>query len=131
MVQTILPPPPPPPPPPPACEDVEFRVYFAWDESALTDEARAVIAQAASQRGSCDVTTVSVSGFTDRSGSASYNVGLSERRARVVRDELVRLGVPASTISLEAFGETRNAVETPDGVREPLNRRTEVVIVLD
>tara|TARA_R110000744_G_scaffold376026_2_gene490022 strand:- start:44745 stop:45077 length:333 start_codon:yes stop_codon:yes gene_type:complete len=110
---------------------VQFPVYFEWDRADLTDQARAVIAQASNQRGSCGVTRVSVSGFTDRSGAASYNVGLSERRARVVRDELVRLGVPASTITLEAFGETRNAVQTPDGVREPLNRRAEVVIVLN
>ena len=122
---------PPPPPPPVVCNDVQFPVYFEWDRADLTDQARAVIAQASNQRGSCGVTRVSVSGFTDRSGAASYNVGLSERRARVVRDELVRLGVPASTISLEAFGETRNAVQTPDGVREPLNRRAEVVIVLN
>jgi outer membrane protein OmpA-like peptidoglycan-associated protein len=44
---------------------------------------------------------------------------------------LVRVGVAASTITMEAFGETRNAVQTADGVREPLNRRTEVLIVLD
>ena len=110
---------------------MSFPVYFEWDRADLTDQARAVIAQAASQRGSCGVTRVTVAGFTDRSGAASYNVGLSERRARVVRDELVRLGVAASTITMEAFGETRNAVQTADGVREPLNRRTEVLIVLD
>ena len=43
---------------------------------------------------------------------------------------MVRLGVPAGGISLQAFGETRPAVETPDGVREPLNRRAEVLIDL-
>lgn len=110
---------------------MQFPVYFEWDSSDLTDQARAVIAQAANQRGSCDVVRVAVAGYTDRSGAASYNVGLSERRARVVRDELVRLGVAASTISMEAFGETRNAVNTADGVREPLNRRTVVLIDLD
>ncbi|MED5548189.1 MAG: OmpA family protein, partial [Pseudomonadota bacterium] len=116
---------------PPSCDDVSFPVYFEWDRADLTDQARAVIAQAANQRGNCGVTRVSVAGHADRSGAAAYNVGLSERRARVVRDELVRLGVPASTISMEAYGETRPAVQTADGVREPLNRRSEVVIVLD
>ena len=53
---------------------------------------------------------------------------LSERRARVVRDELIRLGVAASMIAIEARGESEPAVATPDGVREPLNRRSEVVI---
>ncbi|MDG2044909.1 MAG: OmpA family protein, partial [Maricaulis sp.] len=123
----------PPPPPPVVCNDVNFPVYFEWDSSDLTDQARAVINQAASQSmtADCSVTRVSVAGFTDRSGAQAYNVRLSERRAAVVREELVRLGVAASTISMEAFGETRTAVSTADGVREPLNRRTEVMIVLD
>ena len=92
-----------------------------------------MINQAAQEAGAdgCGVTRVSIAGYTDRSGSASYNVGLSERRARAVSAELVRLGVPASLIAMEAFGESNTAVDTPDGVREPLNRRSEVLISLD
>ncbi|TRO88012.1 OmpA family protein, partial [Glycocaulis profundi] len=65
---------------------------------------------------------------TDTSGSAAYNMGLGERRANAVRDEMVRLGIPAGSISTQSFGQTRPAVDTGDGVREPLNRRSEVVI---
>jgi OmpA-OmpF porin, OOP family len=129
----VAPPPPPrptPPPPPPACDDVGFVVYFEWDRSNLTSQAQAVINQAISQARSCGVSSVAIDGHADRSGSASYNVGLSERRARAVRDEMVRLGVPASAIALQAFGESRPAVQTPDGVREPLNRRSEVLLDL-
>ena len=117
-------------PPPPACDDVGFVVYFEWDRSNLTDQARAVINQAVQQASTCGVAAVQIDGHADRSGAAAYNVGLSERRARAVRDEMVRLGVPASGISLQAFGESRPAVQTPDGVREPLNRRAEVLIDL-
>lgn len=106
-------------------------VYFNWDRSNLTDQARAVINAAVNEARNCGVASVSIDGFTDRSGAAAYNVGLSERRARAVRDEMVRLGVPAAAISLNAFGETRPAVDTPDGVREPLNRRAEVLIDLN
>ena len=123
-------PPPPPPPPPPTCVDSNFVVYFEWDRSHLTDQARAVINQAVREAGSCGYSSVNIDGHADRSGNATYNVGLSERRARAVRDEMVRLGVPASAISLDAFGESRNARATPDGVREPLNRRAEVMIDL-
>lgn len=105
-------------------------VYFEWDRSNLTDQARSVISRAVSEARRCGVSTVNIAGHADRSGSASYNVGLSERRARAVRDEMVRLGVTGAAISLEAFGESRPAVQTPDGVREPLNRRSEVVIDL-
>lgn len=122
-------PPPPPPPPPPPCDDVELAVYFGWDSADLTDQSRAVLAQAANEGGNgCNRVSVVLTGHTDRSGAASYNVGLSERRARVVRDELVRLGVSASMIRTEARGETDTQVSTADGVREPLNRRTVVEI---
>lgn len=131
--------PPPAPPAPPvapaapaapvtSCDDVPFVVYFEWDRAFLTDQAKDVVADAADRASTCDITRVVIEGHTDTSGAASYNVGLSERRARVVRDELIRLGIPASLISMEAKGETAPAVATPDGTREPLNRRSEVVI---
>lgn len=121
----------PPPPPPPSCEDAEFVVYFEWDRSNVTDQSRNVINSAINSARNCGVAAVRVDGHADRSGSAAYNVGLSERRARAVRDELVRLGVPAGAVSINAYGESRPAVATPDGVREPLNRRVEVLINLN
>ncbi len=130
----------PPPPPPPAadtyvqpvviCDDVPFVVYFGWDESALTSQAQQVISNAADQADECDITQVNVEGHTDRSGSAAYNRNLSRQRAESVRDALIREGVPSSTIRIEAKGEGDTAVETPDGVREPLNRRSEVLIIV-
>lgn len=108
-------------------------VYFEWDESDLSSEAAAVIDRAVQQiraRTDCSINNVTIAGHADRSGSARYNVGLSQRRASVVRDALVSRGVNASIIGTEAFGETQNAKETPDGVREPLNRRSEVVIIV-
>ena len=46
------------------------------------------------------------------------------------RDALVARGVSADMISTEAFGETEPARPTEDGVREPLNRRSEVRIIV-
>ena len=106
-------------------------VYFEWDRSNLTDQAQAAINAAVNQARECGVASVEIEGHTDRSGPASYNVGLSNRRAAAVRDEMVRLGVPGSAISTEGFGERQTAVDTPDGVREPLNRRSEVMIDLN
>jgi outer membrane protein OmpA-like peptidoglycan-associated protein/outer membrane protein W len=114
----------------PTCDNVDFIVYFEFDRSDLTDQAVTTISTAASQASACQITRVSVVGHTDRSGADAYNVQLSDRRARAVREELIRRGVPASTIAVEARGENAPAVATPDGVREPLNRRSEVVIVV-
>jgi len=55
-------------------------------------------------------------------------MGLSERRASVVRDALVARGIGAGSIQTQARGETDLARPTRDGVREPLNRRTAVTI---
>lgn len=137
--QASCPTPPPPPPPPVIVEqqasicdqgDVPFVVYFEWDQSRLTDQAQAVIDQASVYTQQCGVSGVTVEGFTDTSGAAAYNVALSNRRADTVSAALVARGVDSARISKTGYGEERPAVSTEDGVREPLNRRSEVVIRL-
>jgi OOP family OmpA-OmpF porin len=48
------------------------------------------------------------------------------RRANAVRDALVKRGIDASLIKTESRGEDKLMVKTPDGVREPANRRAEI-----
>lgn len=129
----VVPPPPvaPPPPPPPvavACPTSEFVVYFEWDRSNLNQAALETIDAAVNRARQCNVSGVVVVGHTDTSGSPTYNQGLSERRASVVRDALVARGIGAGAITTQARGETDLARATRDGVREPLNRRTAVTI---
>jgi OmpA-OmpF porin, OOP family len=69
-----------------------------------------------------------VNGYTDTSGTLQYNQGLSVRRAQAVAAELVKDGVPRATISIQGFGETHLLVPTGAGVREPQNRRVEIII---
>jgi outer membrane protein OmpA-like peptidoglycan-associated protein len=105
-----------------------FLVFFDWDRDTLTDRARQIIADAAANSRRVRSTRIEVSGHADRSGSPQYNQGLSLRRANNVAAELVRLGVPRNEIVIQAFGETRPLVPTADGVREPQNRRVEIVL---
>jgi outer membrane protein OmpA-like peptidoglycan-associated protein/opacity protein-like surface antigen len=109
-------------------DPVQFTVYFDYDKSNLTSQASDLIREAAARALENDIETVVVAGNTDTSGGSAYNQALSERRARAVRDGLIANGVPADRISLEAYGETNLAKPTADGVREPLNRRADVVI---
>ena len=109
-------------------DPVGVTVYFDYDKANLTPEAAELVREAAARAVANDIETVRVEGHTDRSGSTAYNQALSQRRANVVRDALIANGVPADTIVVDAFGEDRPAKPTPDGVREPLNRRTEVTI---
>jgi outer membrane protein OmpA-like peptidoglycan-associated protein len=78
----------------------------------------------------CNVENITVVGHTDTSGSAAYNQTLSEKRAADARDELVRDGVNPNIITSMGRGETENFIDRGDGVKEELNRRTEVLIKL-
>jgi OOP family OmpA-OmpF porin len=127
-----VPPPPPPPPPPPGPLAAPvgarvFTVYFGWNRSWVGPAGLAVLQQAAAVYRAGGVVTVQVTGFTDTSGSAAYNLRLSARRAQHVAHILAHMGVPWNTIQIAAAGETNLAVPTPDGVREPHNRRVTVV----
>ena len=124
---------PPPPPPSPAPAPVAqaartYLVFFDWDRADLTDRARQIIAEAAQATTRVQVTRIEVSGYTDTSGTPRYNQGLSVRRAQNVASELVRLGVPRQAITVQGFGETHLLVPTANGVREPQNRRVEIVL---
>ena len=79
----------------------------------------------------CAVGSIHVVGHTDTSGSAAYNQRLSEKRAADVRRELIRQGISGNLITSEGKGETQLFVQTGDGVKEALNRRTEVLIRLN
>ena len=104
-----------------------YLVFFDWNKADLTDRARQIIGEAASARGT-GVTRIEVNGYTDRSGSDQYNQGLSTRRANAVAAELVRRGVPRNEIVTRGFGEANPLVPTADGVREPQNRRVEIIL---
>ncbi len=105
-----------------------YIVFFDFDRSDLTERARQIIAEAAAAAPRVQSTRIEVAGHADRSGTPAYNQGLSQRRANTVAAELVRRGVNRANIAISAFGETRPLVPTADGVREPQNRRVEIVL---
>jgi OOP family OmpA-OmpF porin len=123
----------PPPPPPVAVAPVAqpartYLVFFDWDRADLSDRAKQVIAQAAQTSRSVQTTRIEVNGYTDTSGTPAYNQRLSVRRAQSVAAELVRDGVPRNEIMIQGFGETHLLVPTANGVREPQNRRVEIIL---
>jgi OOP family OmpA-OmpF porin len=105
-----------------------YLVFFDWDKADLTDRARQIVAEAAANSTKVQYTKLEVNGYTDTSGTPQYNQGLSIRRAQSVAAELVKDGVPKSAISIQGFGETHLLVPTGAGVREPQNRRVEIII---
>jgi hypothetical protein len=72
---------------------------------------------------------IPVSGYTDDPGPIPYNLALSERRARAVRDYLVAHGIAYGQIAVNAFGKQNPRAPTPDGVRGAQSRRVEISIL--
>ncbi len=122
------PPPPPPPPPPPAVEpppappteaEIFARmslaqlndqkplddVFFAFDQSDLSDQARASLQKDADWMKKWESTTVTIEGHADSRGTNEYNLALGERRAAAARDYLVSLGVPEARMNVVSKGE--------------------------
>ncbi len=105
-----------------------YLVFFDWDKSNITDRARQIIRDAADNSKKVSYTKIETNGYTDTSGTPKYNQGLSVRRAQNVAAELVKDGVPKNAIAITGFGETHPLVPTGDNVREPQNRRVEIII---
>jgi hypothetical protein len=105
-----------------------YLVTFGLDQATLTEQDRQVIAQAAEEYRTTGSSQVTVTGYTDTSGSADYNLQLSQHRAQTVADALEGEGVPATDIVAVGRGEENLLVPTADGVVEPRNRRVEIVV---
>jgi len=115
------PPAPLPPPPPPPVRT--FVVFFDFNRSDITAEARAVITEAVLVVKTHGFAHIMVTGHTDTVGSMRYNQALSERRADAVRDAMVGLGVPSTQIATIGRSFRDPLVPTGPGIREPKNRR--------
>lgn len=117
------------PAPAPAPDVVRnFLVFFDFDSANLTEGAREIIRAAYNASAQGSVSTIEATGHADRAGPDTYNLRLSERRAAAVRAELVRLGAAANEVVTLAKGEREPLLQTDDGVREPQNRRVEILL---
>jgi outer membrane protein OmpA-like peptidoglycan-associated protein len=73
-------------------------------------------------------TRVTVSGFTDTSGTSDQNLEVSQKRARQVADALAHEGVAAERITSQGLGESHLRIVTGDNKKEPRNRRIEIFV---
>ncbi|OOR98728.1 plastocyanin [Haemophilus paracuniculus] len=104
---------------------------FDFDKDTLTAKGKEVVDNVAAQLKSSQAQQVKVAGYTDRLGSEQYNLGLSQRRANMVKARLIQQGV---TAQIEAVGYGKaNQVKACDGesgqaLRDCLrpNRRVEI-----
>ena len=118
----------PAPVPEAAARPETYLVFFDLDKADVTPEGMSIVESATADANEKPFNRIIALGHADTSGSDSYNRGLSQRRADAVKSALTGFGVQADTIETEAFGETQPLVPTDDGVREPQNRRVEIVV---
>ncbi|MDE2030156.1 MAG: OmpA family protein, partial [Alphaproteobacteria bacterium] len=106
-----------------------YMVFFDFDKSTLTPEAKRIIASAAKEYKNGHYVTITVTGHTDTVGTVAYNKKLSVRRAKAVKKYLAALGVPSKDVKAIGVGKNGLMVPTANGVREAQNRRAEIVLV--
>jgi iron complex outermembrane receptor protein len=104
-----------------------YLVFFDFNKSDLTPQAVSIVDQAAANAGPAKVTQLTVTGHTDTVGSDAYNMRLSRRRAESVAAQLEKDGIASSEIQIVAKGKRDLLVPTADGVKEPQNRRVQIV----
>jgi len=113
----------------PAKTGLDMLVNFDLDSAALTPDAQAKLTEFAKalKDNRLRTHTFLVEGYTDASGSAQYNEGLSERRAQSVTMFLLSSGIEASRIKPIGMGESHPRTANP---YDPVNRRVEMRINL-
>lgn len=107
-----------------------YRVFFDWNKADISAEGTRILndAATAAKTAQAQITRIVATGHADRSGTERYNMALSLRRANAVKSVLIREGVPENQIVVLGKGERETLVPTADGVREPLNRRVEIIL---
>ena len=103
-------------------------VLFDYNSSVLKPGAYAEIDRLVRILKEYPQTRIRIEGHTDSVGSEEFNLRLSERRARAVRDLLVSRGVSPSRITVMGFGESRPRASNDTAYGRQLNRRVEIYI---
>ncbi len=102
-------------------------VYFDFDKSDISDQARDIIAAHAGYLSDHPGASITLEGHADERGSREYNMGLGERRANAVRQVMMLQGASASQIEVISYGEERPAAFGHDEASWALNRRAEIL----
>ena len=104
------------------------RVFFQYDRSDLTPEARATLDRQAGWLKQYGQVTVTVEGHTDERGTREYNIGLGNRRATAVKNYLSALGVDTSRLTIISYGKERPSVLGTGDMSWAQNRRAVTVV---
>jgi outer membrane protein OmpA-like peptidoglycan-associated protein len=106
------------------------KVYFDVNKDTIQSRSFALLNQVASiLKAHPELTKVRVEGHTDSDGGDSFNMDLSDRRAKAVKRYLEERGVEAARLDGIGYGETRPVAPNSNKANKEKNRRVEFVIV--
>ena len=106
-------------------------VYFDYDRSELTENAKRLLAQVAEILVNENRFIVTVEGHTDARGTEDYNISLGARRSTVVREFLIAYGVDANRLVSVSYGKERPKVQGTDETAYSKNRRAHFRVSID
>ena len=115
-----------PAPSPPS--DERIIIFFAWDQPIVDGDAAARLDALAATLERSPGVRLELAGHADRSGPAGPNGHAGRKRAEAVRAYLAARGIAGAAMTVLSYGETRPLIATADGVREPQNRRVEIIV---
>jgi OOP family OmpA-OmpF porin len=103
-------------------------VNFAFDSAAISPDSERILDEAVRALNANPGVRVRIEGHTDSTGSEAYNQGLSERRARAVREYLEAKGIDPSRLSTAGYGESRPVASNDTREGRTKNRRVEFIV---
>jgi len=100
-------------------------VYFDFDKALIRDDQASVIQSNADAIKSNSSWRVTLEGNCDERGTNEYNIALGDKRARVIHDYLVNLGVDPARLNVMSFGEEKPVCSEHDESCWWQNRRAD------
>ena len=107
---------------------ISFTLYFEEGSTVLLKDSKNTLLELFAEVAKRQAVEVQVTGHTDTLGKASDNDRLSEERAQAIKEMLIAQGLKSNFIRAVGRGSRELLIPTPDNVREPRNRRVEVIV---
>lgn len=104
-------------------------LLFTINSSTLSDSAKASLTKVAGIFQKYPETNILVEGHTDDTGTDSYNMTLSQKRAQAVSDYLISQGVASNRFNVKWYGEAQPKYPNTSEANRALNRRVELAIM--
>ncbi len=109
-------------------EAVDVHILFKTDETEVAGETQDRLSRLAKLLARMEGMSIRVGGYADARGDAEHNAQLSAQRAASVRETLIRAGVPATRISVDAYGEQHATADEKDLDALAFDRRVQLTL---